>query len=157
MKPGPDMNVLVAEKVMGWKTPILGTAYIGKVDHYYAMVHGMQKDAYYEDVLDSPNVGPGKTHIPKRVPPYSTDIAAAWDLVEKLGLLVVPLHEAWLDIPEDEFREPVQIGWAAGRGSWHGPTEIYMETPTRNWMKSETAPHAICLAALKAVGVEVPA
>lgn len=66
-------------------------------------------------------------------PYYSTDIAAAWDVVEKLKLLerfsltlrqLSPTNTAWT---LSDLRDGEPIAW------------------------SETAPHAICLAALKAV------
>lgn len=67
------------------------------------------------------------------VPRYSTDIKAAWEVVEKLKLLerfsltlqqLSPTNTAWT---LSDLRDGEPIAW------------------------SETAPHAICLAALKAV------
>lgn len=72
-------------------------------------------------------------------PPYSTDIAAAWEVVEKMG--------GEVGSPGDG---PYQRKdkWAA-----------FIPCPGKDnggkWGYGDTAPHAICLAALKAVGVEV--
>lgn len=70
---------------------------------------------------------------------YSTDIAAAWEVVEKLQL----------------FNHPISLskeknGWSVNRLDEHSPG--YDEGLSDG---CKTAPHAICLAALKAVGVEV--
>lgn len=68
------------------------------------------------------------------LPFYSTDIAAGWRVVEKLGLSVL----------YDELTKR----WQARKH-----VSVYDETASK-WC--DTAPRAICLAALKAVGVEVP-
>lgn len=73
------------------------------------------------------------------VPRYSTDISAAWEVVEKLG---------------EKFEQfDLQFGWNTGRfvcGFGSFGTSRFESTPT------EFAPHAICLAALRAVGYDVP-
>lgn len=68
------------------------------------------------------------------IPHYSTDIAAAWDVVEKLKIKGFDFVLHWKTAWECIF--------------WFGRDK---------WFESncETAPRAICLAALKAVGVEV--
>lgn len=58
---------------------------------------------------------------------YSTDIVSAWFLVEKIRLTLKP---------------------RGGRGWW-------ASTGTFGWVEADTAPLAICLAALKSVGIEV--
>lgn len=65
------------------------------------------------------------------VPNYSTDISTAWKVVEKIGNIV-------LSGPEAESNK-----WLATFDTEKGSS----------W--GNTAPHAICLAALKAVGVDV--
>lgn len=66
----------------------------------------------------------------------STDIAAAWELVEKLK-----------DILKGEFcLSFVNSEWTVYR-DWHTDSEPL------GW--AQTAPHAICLAALNVVGVEL--
>jgi len=72
-------------------------------------------------------------------PRYSTDISAAWRIVEKL-LQILPhqdFHmEHWSDGDGDS-------GWQVSTcfelGDW------------KKWVKAKTLPHAICLAALKAI------
>lgn len=48
-------------------------------------------------------------------------------------------------------KKNTNIGWEAGWGSYGCDADFGFEVSA----KAETAPHAICLAALKAVGVEV--
>ncbi len=72
------------------------------------------------------------------LPHYSTDIAAAWQVVEKMA-------EGGLRLSLDRF----------GGDPW------WAEFADEGWEQgaqatSATAPMAICLAALKAKGVEVP-
>ena len=80
------------------------------------------------------------------VPPYSTDIAAAWQVVEKLtataGLHDFELYKGWLpDTQPDNQRVSAVFTWA----SWsHGDDYEYKTA-------ADTAPEAICRAALKAV------
>lgn len=64
-------------------------------------------------------------------PRYSTQIEHAWRVVEKM-------RGAW-DVSLTEWAE----GWCC---------TLDAETPREIWAQAETAPHAICLAALKAVG-----
>lgn len=72
---------------------------------------------------------------PEFVPLYSTDIAAAWSVVERMREL------GWrLNLDDFCFRYTALFSNSAGdHASAHG---------------SLTAPYAICLAALRAVGVE---
>lgn len=111
MKAGRDLDRLVAEKVMGLE------------------VH-KQADVWLI------NSGTGKA-----VPHYSTDIAAAWKVVEKLHAQAGP--EGWevtinLQNFEPNTAEPFN-GWIVTVGC---------ETA-----RASSAPLAICIAALLAVGV----
>lgn len=96
MKPGREVDALVAEKVMGWT---------------------ISEGFYY---------GPGE-RVPANIPRYSTDIAAAWEVVEKMrgaaGFMLVNFAGG---------------GWQADIGD--------------ACEHAETAAHAICLAALTGVG-----
>ena len=69
------------------------------------------------------------------LPNYSTDISDAWEVVEQLRE-----KELYVDI--DTFAEHYDVRVVSG------PYEV-------GHSLSETAPLAICLAALKAVGIEV--
>lgn len=97
MKPGRELDALIAEKVMG-----LATA---------------------EEDSD-------ENWVPVGVPGYSTDIAAAWEVVGKL----------WEDQESVfELTRPVGSGFNCR----------FRQGAIKEW--GETAPHAICLAALKSV------
>jgi len=80
---------------------------------------------------------------------YSTDIACAWEVAEKLRIAVVLAMECWSDV--DIGSDPERLGWAAAaeqvahveKGDKTVSVELYAE-----WSIGETAPHAICLAAL---------
>jgi hypothetical protein len=70
----------------------------------------------------------GRDYIPK----YSQEIAAAWEVVEKMKYESFRLTH-WTNNP---------------RQGWECEFNGYL-------IKANTAPHAICLAALKAKGVEI--
>jgi hypothetical protein len=74
-------------------------------------------------------------------PAFSEDISAAWDVVEKLK--EGEAASANIDIQTDVV---VVIGWYGSRAD-----EFF-----RGEARADTAPLAICLAALKAKGVEIP-
>lgn len=111
MKAGRELDALVAERVMGWTKTI--------VDNYPWQI-----------------LPPDATELKaKSCPHYSTDIAAAWQVVEKLRqdrLYIEIVSEA------EYFR-----------------CEVNHYTPAAYQFKTEqhadTAPLAICLAALEAV------
>jgi hypothetical protein len=91
MKPGKELDLLVAEKVMG---------FVGD---------------YHPDV------------VPVYPPQYSTDIAAAWQIVEKINMYFK--LEKGSNLYQAEFGKC-------------------------DWVASTSAPYAICVAALQAKGVE---
>lgn len=110
MKPGRELDQLVAEKIFGlevvketWDEGKECSYSIGEPDYWYTA-----------------NEPGGYLHNP--VPFYSTDIAAAWEVFEKVKLYRL---ERWND----------GHGWSASSG--------------RNRERGDTAPHAICLAALE--------
>ena len=114
MNPGPELDALVAEKVMGWR---------------------MDDNKHLNLAWDpkrSPNDGL------RCIPDYSTDIAAAWEVVEKLDTLALSRG----DIADISV-------WVA-QFVTEGPGY-----PVNIQAIAKTPTHAICLAALKAVGVEV--
>lgn len=133
MEAGRELDALVAEKVMGlmrFQTSEGRTNWRGEkwVQWYHA--DGQQPSCY--GMTGSPSPSP--------LPKYSTDIAAAWELVEKLNLL-------------GGEREMVR------RHDYSKGYEVYeiIERPPQGMGHSEIigrakgAAHAICLAALKAV------
>lgn len=123
MQPGRELDALVAEKVMGlpvkWATDPyreIGMPEKGRQPYLKGVAGGV-----YYDWAD--------------VPKYSTDIAAAWAVVERFTRLNY-------DVALHTTRE----GWTcAFRGALLADAA-----------QAPTAAHAICLAALKAVGWETP-
>lgn len=117
MKPGRDLDVLVAQKVVG-----LSLEYINcDGTHIW----------YSHDAGD---------YFP--TPAYSTDIAAAWEVVKKIT-----------------SQSPVITDWQFSMilplrtmQSFNGCFAKFCYGGGKFESVGESAPHAICLAALKAVG-----
>lgn len=109
MNPGRKLDALVAEKVMGW---------------------ALSNKESIKDGLIYTDRGWTSAY-----PSYSTDIAAAWEVVEKF-----------------RWAEP-ELSWNDETHSWIVHFQKGMYSGYAN--SAETAPHAICLAALKAIGVQV--
>lgn len=132
MKPGRELDALIAEKVMGWK-------WFSRSD----FIRDPSDPGFtpWEKRLYPPGFK-CEWHVPPRgvqemqfdIKPYSTDIAAAWEVVEKM--------EGVWDICSRAR------GWVVGLAvrSEGSDKIVYAE--------GGTAPHAICLAALRAVGYE---
>lgn len=116
MEAGRELDRLIQEQVFG-----------NKVVRHKSPTN--REDYFYE-------VAPGAL-VP--VPTYSTHIANAWILVEKLKLAV---------IPGDDGKWRCECGGFIVDCIWY---EVSLEHAPA----SESAPHAICLAALEAKGVEV--
>jgi hypothetical protein len=119
LQPGPELDRLIAERVMEWEYGQTGTDYSG----YYKPGHPPLKEPMRHGHF-SP----------------STNIAHAWEAAEKLKelgvlLLVFPHREAWaVGILEREPCHPDHFLDDSLNGIVYGKV-----------------PHAICLAALKAV------
>lgn len=119
MNPGPELDALVAEKVMGCKVKNnrCGCSFPVKTDYYGTPI----------------GVPPHASNSPIwTLKEYSTSIEAAWEVFTKFK--------------SDE-------DWAVGR---YGDKWCVMPTDDETGefrVFGKTAPHAICLAALKAVGV----
>lgn len=120
MKPGPELDALIAEKVMGLKLHI---------HRYYGLSGKLEPSGPYLEPQDWGG------SVPTRPKPYSTDIAAAWRVVERLREL------GWIVDLFDEGR-----GWSV---SFERDRTI---SSANNQADALTAPHAICLAAMKAFG-----
>lgn len=116
MNPGKELDILVALKVMGWERH-------PDFSHLYRDTNRKEHGAF---------------QVAEHIPNYSTDIAAAWDVFEKLAIApdAGPLAI-------ERYRK----SWAVTNGGGYEDGETFSE--------GDTAPHAICLAALKAVGVEI--
>ena len=113
MKPGRELDLLIAEKIMGLE---IADSLVDELEDYYP-TYKVTDD---EDWSELP------------VPKYSTDIAAAWKVVEKMKNNHWPFYLANYDNK-----------WSCqfAKDSSHAI--------------SDQVPHAICLAALKAKGVEI--
>jgi hypothetical protein len=76
---------------------------------------------------------------------YSTDMAAAWEVVEKMGITLIPIENAnWFAL----------VGGKDGR--WRSPAEFMQYLQTADFTQAgaavgESAPLVICIAAIKAI------
>lgn len=113
--PGRKLDALIAEKVMGYPDKL-------KADKY---------DNVYRKSGDS--------WIATAIPNYSTEIAAAWEVVEKMRL-------------QGFFTSVTDLSLDSGIEDWSW-SFVDIKTGSRRYNGRGTAPHAICLAALKAKGV----
>jgi len=114
MKAGRKLDSLVSEKVFGEKYP-----FDKKLKDYYR--------PWVEDPI---------AYEP--CPYYSSDIEAAWQVVEKL-LSLLPNQDFHIEHWADEDISNWQVSSCYQLGEW------------MDWVRAETLPHAICLAALKAI------
>ena len=135
MKPGRELDVIVAEKAMKFSRRAYSEVGAGWRDD--------ENSTFYPDYTDS-------------LPFFSSDISAAWEVVEKV--------------------KASTFNWSSGSGFWDGNQtghRLVVELKgdqegkwscvlrDENWNhyvyveSADSAPHAICLAALEAVGEEV--
>ncbi len=113
--PGLELDKMIAHQVLGW--------------HQENVVPGRVWWLNQQ----------GKVRYLKR---FSTDIKAAWDLVEKFKLCVAPWIEEWRIYRDGKF---LSTPWE-GRGWTVHKEGKFLEDGPKN--AALTAPHAICLAAL---------
>lgn len=136
MKEGRELDAVIAEKVIGLPVkdyrPTMRRPFFSWCGEYTDISFAPNDEAYI--VVDDK----GKAGCPqvRRIPNFSTDIAYAWQVVEKLQTMFSLVSVAWdchsggWDVAlsaDSEVAENVTVGTAA------------------------TAPLAICLAALEAV------
>jgi hypothetical protein len=127
MPAGREMDVLIAEKVMKYKPGTFG--------------------------VDAPVKSQHGDWIVRPVPFYSTDIAAAWEVVNKIHTMVDG-HSGLLD-DDQNYLTLVGGDWAATFGVVFDDDEWYDhlgEWPLA--AKAETAPLAICRAALLVIATD---
>jgi len=115
LKPGRELDALIAEKVMG--IPVT-----------------KEQGDYW------PPPDPGKNFSTQPIPDYSTDISAAWEVVEHMRT------KHWRDAftlfsPEIENATEWRAFFA----------KKFVSVDDSKFESGESAPHAICLAALKSV------
>jgi hypothetical protein len=116
LKPGRELDALVAEKVMGYKVTDWPT---GKEFPITSAIAAGVLSEFQQS----------------RIPSYSTDIAAAWQVVDKMKSLgcFIKVHNC------------------DHRGEWGCWCTHPGRVLSESFAVEDTAPHAICLAALKAV------
>lgn len=120
MNPGRELDILIAEKVMGLN--IFSNEYLVFEWHLYDLTGAEMCEE------ESPS---GEY---RAIKPYSTNISAAWEVVE---------HFRGWDFNIGSLREPALDDW---HGWW-----VSLSGPKRVNICSRSLPHAICLAALKIV------
>lgn len=133
MLAGRDLDALVAEKVMGYPA------------FAWQAVPILAEHVYQDFDTASPCLVCGRFDGSAFcLPHYSTDIAAAWEVVERLKVEPFKGRELVLEIyvsAEVPDETEVSVQWFDD-DQGYGPF----------YLLAKTAPHAICLAALKAVG-----
>lgn len=139
MNVGREMDALVAERVMGLRVERVARAWT--LEDWWCSDSPSERDCLG---IPNPEFRPGAEHPPAyAIEFYSTDIAAAYRVMQKLGLALVPQSTdsgfAWLACD----LEAVRYGAAGITLVPHWPTAI----------SAPTAPEAVCRAALASVGV----
>ncbi len=127
MKAGHEMDVLIAEKVMGWHK-FIDHSYSENNVMWYAVENGY---ASYQDAVDTFGSCVGWSP--------STELDDAWRVAEKVLAM---------DIGIDVSRMPNSKLWHAAL--YRMDDGEYM-AKADDMVEAETAPLAICLAALRAV------
>jgi hypothetical protein len=138
LEAGRELDALIAERVMRWSD-------VGEKP-MYALDGG--------DTLNGPParlVQEGTAWRGTRpdgsegfLPAYSSDIAAAWLVVEKLGMSVVCSEDGWYALKPEDIEHSTLRGTAF-------PTIVLVGKEFAYPEPADTAPLAICRAALLAV------
>lgn len=115
--PGRVLDHLIARRVFGWKS------------WTFTNPSRVPGDSFQYDALVPPEYDGG---MDTAVPAYSTDIAAAWTVLERIGLTfeLISLNPGWFD--------------SSGRYLVR-----FIKSEVDDLVFGNTAPHAICLAALQ--------
>ena len=113
---GRDLDRLVAEKLFGFE--VIEHKQVGRPDIYY-------------------KAGDNALVL---VPPYSTHIHSAWEVVAKIRYpVIIDEHICFFRLRFGPEIKPTYASWFAGWISEYGPKLEF---------EAETAEHAICLAAI---------
>jgi len=145
----------VAEKVMGWTRKVITLNRLAKefeMKPETSFISFASFDKWDEECIVNPNMGGAYISVNlkhmERLPHYPVDISAAWTVVEKLRTLSRDGHS------KIDFSIK-QMDRLEG-GKWVVDIDVLHEKRTLNFndvhVFAPTAPLAICLAALKAVG-----
>ena len=130
--PGRELDALVAEKVMGEPKPT-GNVPDGVLAGVMTSSSG---GGNWIGTTTGYTAGDEPVWLPK---PYSTDISPAFEVVDKLKELPIPKEGS--SPPRFLLSYAGHDIWKAGWDTVHG----------YRWFYGESAAHATCLAALKAV------
>lgn len=157
MNPGRELDALIAEKVMLIKTWEVyyptgeETSDWDHLRHPYetfltkqeAELFAARKKSKKAPSWAQPNV------VQKYLKHYSTDIAAAWEVAEKIKFGSRKVNSDGWEVKDTFHLRYNDPEWCAGHlfAGWN-------HYPAENWSVGDTAPHAICLAALKAINPE---
>lgn len=142
MQAGRELDALIAEKVMGWQAQHRSDMCDGSKFIRCSACGALGRGNCYGDGQGQMQIRCGEVVTccdEAALPNYSTDIATAWCIIEKLTT-----DNPYWCIDVRQSLKP--RGWWCNIGvpdSW-----------IKQW--AETAPLAICLAALKAMGVTYP-
>ena len=147
LQPGPELDALVAEKVMGWTRPLGGLC--GEWRKVHEEEHA--GDAEWENTQTGEYVTAEQAYsawwwrkptgmYSKAVPAYSTSIADAWEVLPKLHRLNYVV-----------YINPSSLGGGYVECFYPGH-DAEDSFPEFFDVCGQQVPHAICLAALKAVG-----
>jgi len=132
MPAGRELDALVAEKVMGW-----------------TQVHRVDSTG---DLCGVPSRGAPPSYL---LPRYSTDIAAAWKVIEKLRQLQFTVR---LVAPNEQYGNSQQFSTVNSESRWtsfQADSLHFREVPYEKRKevlfetRASSAPLAICRAALK--------
>ena len=135
MEPGIELDSLIAEKIMGLEVIRSSKRYLEVMENggdFHGRKHVCTIACHNETYKKQ---RPGRSIA--IVDAYSKSIAAAWRVVEEMNKLLT-IHS--------EF----QLRYVAFNSEWH------IDYGEKTHVAADTAPHAICLAALKAVGHDEP-
>lgn len=137
MEAGRELDALIAEKVMGWHKGLCGECKNRPwlANDYLCSYWHDQNGKDTQNPINDIWTGGMSDNLEAKAWSPSTDIKAAWEVVEKM-------------LENKYFREGFDLtvteppGWTCNFG----------DDNTRSY--AETAPHAICVAAIKAKGFE---
>lgn len=138
---GPELDSLIAEKVMGWaELSILNENVVGQRFYMDEEALGFPPEMANSERKTIGGYAYWTLNRAKPVPKFSSDIAEAWKVVEALGNLYLELG-----------RVSTRIKSCPDHAAGH---LIYEVSFKDGQGFAPTAPHAICIAALMAVEVK---
>jgi hypothetical protein len=138
-----ELDAMVAEKVLGWEPNQ------APPDGFFCRTAGDVKGDRFAPVWWKTPVD-WRCGVCDGVPPYSSDIAAAWEVVERLSLTEVFYMEV-----RNTIGGAVRVRLSFSDTLVAGTENEWGEIERKGEVIAATAPLAICLAALASVGITV--